>query len=357
MRRQLSISLATLSLALVACPSAALAQEGASAPSRSLASRSMRGNQVIEPVALSRVGITVADLDRSVDFYTRVLGFEVERESEVVGEPYERLTGVFGVRMRTAELRLGQERIELSQYLAPEGRPQPADTRSNDRWFQHLAIVVSQMDSAYRVLRVHRVRHASPGPQLLPASNPNAGGIRAFYFKDPDGHHLELISFPPGKGDPRWQVPSRHLFLGIDHTAIVVGDTDASLRFYRDLLGFVVAGESRNYGPEQEHLNNVRGASLRITGLKLRGGIGLELLEYLWPADGRPYPEYARPNDLLHWHTVLDVPPGESIDLLATSRVKLVSDAIAMIPAASLGYRRGVMVRDPDGHAVLMVQR
>src|SRR5262249_18461341 len=132
--------------------------------------------------------------------------------------------------------------IELTEYLAPRGRPIPVDSRSNDRWFQHVAIIVSDMDRAYAWLRKHKVEHASPGPQLLPAWNPNAGGIEAFYFKDPDGHVLEVLHFPHGKGDPRWRRPSDDLFLGIDHTAIVVADTAASLAFYRDLLGMRVAG-------------------------------------------------------------------------------------------------------------------
>src|SRR5213594_2763927 len=107
--------------------------------------------------------------------------------------------------MRVVGMRLGDERIELMEYLTPRGRPIPADSRSHDRWFQHIAIVVSDMDRAYARLREHRVAHASSGPQRLPDWNPNAGGIRAFYFKDPDGHTLEVLSFPPGKGHPRWQ--------------------------------------------------------------------------------------------------------------------------------------------------------
>src|SRR5262245_20349761 len=113
------------------------------------------------------------------------------------------------------------------------------------------------MDEAYRMLRARGVRHASSGPQRLPDWNPNAGGIEAFYFKDPDGHALEIIHFPKGKGDSRWQRAAAPLFMGIDHTAIVVGDTETSLRFYRDALGLRPSGSSENYGTEQEHLNNV----------------------------------------------------------------------------------------------------
>ena len=96
----------------------------------------------------------------------------------------------------------GSEKIELIQRA---GRPIPADSRSNDLWFQHLAIVVSDIDKAYAAVRHAGAMPISRQPQLLPAWNPNVGGIRAVYFRDPDGHPLELIQFPPDKGEPRWQ--------------------------------------------------------------------------------------------------------------------------------------------------------
>src|ERR1051325_922185 len=130
--------------------------------------------------------------------------------------------------MRVVRMRLGDESIELTEYLTPRGRPVPIDSHSNDRWFQHIAIIVSDMDRAYQWLRQHKVEHASTGPQLLPEWNKKAAGIRAFYFKDPDGHPLEILQFPPDKGLAKWHKPSDRLFLGIDHTAIVVGNTDAS---------------------------------------------------------------------------------------------------------------------------------
>jgi catechol 2,3-dioxygenase-like lactoylglutathione lyase family enzyme len=229
------------------------------------------------------IGMTVSDMDRSVDFYSRVLSFEKVSDVEVTGEDYERLQGVFGLRMRVVRMHLGDESIELTEYLAPKGRPIPVDSRSNDRWFQHIAIITSDMDKAYALLRENKVEHASTGPQRLPDWNKNAGGIKAFYFRDPDEHWLEVLQFPADKGDAKWQRKDK-LFLGIDHTAIVVSDTDASLKFYRDVLGLHVAGTSENYGTEQEHLNNVFGARLRITSLRASsGGPGIEFLEYLAP--------------------------------------------------------------------------
>jgi catechol 2,3-dioxygenase-like lactoylglutathione lyase family enzyme len=307
--------------------------------------------------AVESVGMTVADMDRSVAFYTGVLSFEPVSDVEVAGEEYERLEGVFGLRMRVVRLRLGAEHLDLTEYLAPRGRPIPPDSRSNDRWFQHVAIIVADMDRAYRLLREHKVEHASSGPQTLPSWNKAAGGIRAFYFKDPDGHPLEILQFPPDKGDPRWRRPGDRLFLGIDHTAIVVADTDASLRFYRDTLGMRVAGESENYGPEQERLNNVFGARLRITGLRAAAGPGIELLEYLAPGGGRPPPAAARANDLAHWQTRLTTSDaGAAWERLRAARAAFLSPGVVDLPRRDLGLARGLLARDPDGHAVLIAE-
>lgn len=304
------------------------------------------------------IGITVSDLDRAVRFYADVLTFEPMGETEVDGEAYEHLFGVFGLRLRVARLRLGDEMIELMQFLAPQGRPIPVDSRSNDRWFQHIAIITSDMDRAYGRLREHKVAHASSGPQRLPDWNPNAGGISAFYFRDPDGNHLEILQFPPDKGAKKWHMRNGQLFLGIDHTAIVVADTDQSVRFYRDLYGMKIAGMSENYGPEQERLNNVFGARLRITALRASSGPGIELLEYLAPAGGRPFPEDTRANDLWHWQVNMSAHDVDAAwKRLRMDEVAFVSPGPVEIDSNSLGYRQGLLLRDPDGHASLLQER
>lgn len=308
--------------------------------------------------AVGTIGMTVADVDKAAAFFADVLSFEKVSDVELAGDPYERLQGVFGLRMRVVRMRLGDESIALTEYWAPRGRPAPPDSRSNDHWFQHIAIIVSDMDRAYQWLRQHRVEHASSGPQLLPEWNKNAAGIRAFYFRSPDGDVLEILQFPPGKGDPKWHRPSDKLFLGIDHTAIVVNDTDRSLRFYRDLLGLQVAGTSENYGTEQEHLNNVFGAHLRITSLRAPGGPGIELLEYLSPRDGRPIPVDERANDLAHWQTeVLTAEADAAAGAARVARAPLVSPGVVTLADAGLGFHQGVTLRDPDGHVLQVVER
>jgi len=302
------------------------------------------------------IGLTVNDLGRELNFFTNTLQFELVSISDASGEEQDSLLGLRGARLRVATLRLGDESITLTAHLGRKGRPIPQDSRSFDRWFQHIAIVVNDMDKAYARLLEHKVTHVSTGPQTLPEWNKDAGGIKAFYFRDPEEHVLEIIWFPPGKGNPKWQQPTVKpesgcpLFLGIDHTAIVVSDTDKSLAFYRDQLGLKVAGGAQNYGTEQEHLNQVFGARLRITALRAERGPGIEFLEYIAPPGGRDLPRDAGARDLVFWNTqlVLDDLPRQ-MDLLRASGTEFVSRASRT--------SRALIIRDPDGHALQLNER
>jgi len=307
--------------------------------------------------SVESVGMTVSDMDRAVGFYS-ALTFQKVSDVEVLGDEFEHLEGVFGARMRTVRMQLGNEYLDLTQYLAPPGRAIPTDSRSNDLWFQHIAIVVRDMDEAFEKLRALKVQFVSTGPQTLPASIKAAAGIKAFYFRDPDQHNLEVIYFPPDKGDPRWQQKTDQLFLGIDHTAIGISNTDASLKFYRDLLGLPKAGESENFGTEQEHLNQVFGAHLRITGMRASSGPGVEFLEYLTPRDGRPRPADIHANDIVHWQTMI---AANDLNLLAKrlqdAGVPFVSPGVIAMPKDKAGFSQGALVSDPDGHDVLLIEK
>ena len=303
------------------------------------------------------VGMTVSDMDEAVRFYSEVLNFRPVSDIEVHGRAIDLLQGVFGVRMRIVRMQLGSEVIELTEYLTPGGRPIPEDSRSNDLWFQHIAIVVNDMEAAYDHLRQFDVQHVSTSPQRLPETIPAAAGITAFYFQDPDGHNLEVIFYPEGKGAPRWQDHSGELFLGIDHTAIGISDTATSLQFYRDLLGLEVVGESFNFGTEQEHLNNVFGAHLRISGLTARQGMAVEFLEYLSPVTGRPYPPDSTPTDLWHWDITMVVPDAQAAaNRLQQAGIPFISSGLVELPESMLSFRRGFLVRDPDGHAIRIIE-
>jgi catechol 2,3-dioxygenase-like lactoylglutathione lyase family enzyme len=301
--------------------------------------------------------MTVSDMGRAVAFYS-ALTFQKASDTEVLGDQFEHLEGVFGARMRIVRMQLGNEYLDLTQYLAPPGRPIPIDSHSNDLWFQHVAIVVRDMDQAFARLRELKVQFVSTAPQTLPPTIPAAAGIKAFYFRDPDQHNLEIIYFPPGKGDPRWQQKTDKLFLGIDHTAIGISNTDASLKFYRDLLGLRKAGESENFGTEQEHLNQVFGAHLRITGMRAMAGPGVEFLEYLAPRDGRPRPRDVHANDVVHWQTMIATGDVDHLaKKLADGNVGFVSSGVVAVPKDQVGFSKGALVSDPDGHVILLIQK
>jgi len=266
-------------------------------------------------IEIKAIEVTVSDLPRALAFYTGVLQFQMvseERTPELV----------------TAHLRLGEETLILRDY-AVDGLPLPENLASNDISFQHLAIVVGDIEAGYAHLLRHGTRIVSDGVQRLPEWNFDAAGIRALYFRDPDGHFLELIQFPANKGEPRWHRRGDQLFRGIDHTAIVVSDLKRSVRFYRDILGFAMTGESFNYGREQESLNRVAGSRVRITSFRGAKGPGIELLQYEAPGAAHALPEKIVAHDSSAW------------------RVDLQTNRPAEIRETA----------DPDGHELLVEER
>jgi hypothetical protein len=119
-----------------------------------------------------------------------------------------------------------------------------------------------------------------------------------------------------------------------------------------------VVGESENYGTEQEHLNNVFGSRVRISGLRAQSGPGVEFLDYLTPRDGRPTPPDTRANDLWHWQTAITVGRADAAaEKLNGAGVRFVSPGVATIPDRALGTAKGFIVRDPDGHGLHLIER
>jgi catechol 2,3-dioxygenase-like lactoylglutathione lyase family enzyme len=304
------------------------------------------------------IGITVSDADRSKEFYTQALRFQLVSDITITGPEYSQLVGVPDATIRIVTLQLGNEYIELMQYLNLQGKPIPADSQSNDSWFQHLAIVVCDMELAYAHLQAFTMESISVSPQTIPLSNSAAAGIRAFKFKDPDCHPLELIWFPPDKGQARWHQPVDSyrdpLFLGIDHSAIAIADTEQSLHFYRDLLGMQVDGGSLNQEETQARLDGLPEAKVRVTALRpAQGGLGIELLDYLVPANGRPMPNSWKSYDIAHLHLELVVNDLEqAVERLRQNGVQFVSPLVHFTDP-NTPYRQGCLMKDPNGHAMM----
>ncbi|MEP7322166.1 MAG: VOC family protein [Saprospiraceae bacterium] len=301
---------------------------------------------------ISAVSITVQDMEKEIVFFKTNLDFTLTGDTIYKDDHTKQIyqwNGTEGIRIAT--LKLGNESIRLIQFIHAPGRPNPPDAKSNDLWFQHIAIVVGDMDKAYQKLRNQEITYISTSPQTLPEYLTAAAGIKAFYFSDPEGHPIELIYFPKDKGNPKWHEPTNALFLGIDHTAIVISNTKNSFAFY-EKLGFKFSGHSENYGTEQEHLNQVFGARLDINGLHVEQGFGLEFLKYIAPRGGRLYPPDSKPWDLWHYQTEIEV---KNIQQIVTwlDQAHLIKISDRLIESE---HAYSVLFRDIDGHPFLLTQ-
>jgi catechol 2,3-dioxygenase-like lactoylglutathione lyase family enzyme len=231
--------------------------------------------QVLTAIAGFR--LVTADLPRLSRFYCDVLGFVADGSEQAVSGDELHLLGLRGSARRQM-LRLGDQCVAIEQY-DPPGRPYPADDDAACLCFQHLALVVGHMATAYQ-----RVRGATAisacGPQRLPAA---AGGVHAYKFRDPDGHPLEFLQFPDDARPKAWRgkpaIPTQIAF-GIDHSAISVADANASVAFY-SALGVKQGGRAVNHGAEQERLDALCNVQVVVTPMRpVNATPHLELLGY-----------------------------------------------------------------------------
>lgn len=308
--------------------------------------------------AIHTIAMTVADADRSQGFYIQALGFKLVSDVTFEIDSYDRLACATPSPVRIVTLQLGDEFVELIEFIDLDSQPIPADSQSNDLWFQHMAIVVSDMDRAYEHLQAFPIEPISEGPQTIPANNPMAGGVRAFKFRDPDRHGVELIWFPEDKGKAKWHHHNGDLFLGIDHSAIAIASSQESLAFYRDLLGMEVADSGINEGATQAALDNLSVAEVHIDALQpAKSSMGIELLDYVQPGTGRCIPNDWQMSDLAHRHLILEVDNLQTVvESLEQQKSDMTCSYIVDFVDFAQPYRfeRGCLVKDPNGNALLL---
>ncbi len=302
---------------------------------------------------LLRVVLPVSDPVRLAAFYRDALGFTVLGTRNRGGEGFARATATPGARAEVTTLRLGGQHLELERHLTP-ARPYPAGSRSQDLWFQHVAIIVADMDAACRRLRgVGCVAISLDGPQRLPESS---GGVLAFKFRDPDGHPLELLQFPAGREPDAWRTAAAardpaEPCLGLDHSAIGVADAAASARFYAATLGLAKAKAGVNTGSAQHRLDDAADPVVDVVAMTPAAAPPhVELLGYRAPSDGRPMPADATAADIVAARLVLEVARLDEPALRAAG-ARFVSAGVV-----DGDEGRTAFVRDPDGHLLELRQ-
>jgi glyoxylase I family protein len=143
-------------------------------------------------MALHHVGMTVRDLQASVEFYCTVVGCRIRARSESAGVEVETLTGVRGAHVAIADLDVPNGGyLELIQYLSPrpaplrQDRPQPGHT--------HIAFHTDDIDAIYQRLLERGAPVTSP-PVTIVDPGSEWDGARALYATDPDGRTIEFVS-------------------------------------------------------------------------------------------------------------------------------------------------------------------
>lgn len=134
---------------------------------------------------IQHTGIGVKDMDRALAFYRDTLGLKVRFDLEASGEQMETIVGLKGAKARIVMLEVGDQSIELFQYMSPEGKPFPSDHRQCDAGVIHFALQVTNLDDLYKDLKSKEVNFYSE-PQQLP-------GAKVVYLRDPEGVTVELI--------------------------------------------------------------------------------------------------------------------------------------------------------------------
>jgi catechol 2,3-dioxygenase-like lactoylglutathione lyase family enzyme len=267
-------------------------------------------NGSLKVTKLLRVARNVAALERMAAFYTDVLGFEAVgpvSDDAVLA----RLLRV--ERMWVLRMRLGAQEIELSQCF-PAGAAYPAEAGANASCFQHIALLTTDIQAAYgRVKQAGVAAISRDGPVRLPVSS---GGVIAYKFRDPEGHPLEFLQFPEGAGK---------LSSGYDHSAISVSEWQASVAFYSQ-IGLALDTRQLNQGVEQDALDGLNEVAVDVVALN--------------PPQQTPHVE------LLCYRT-------PKADAMVYAPADICADRLVFGTAD----RRPSVMRDPDGHVVLLVGR
>ena len=133
---------------------------------------------------------TVANLERSLEFYCYLLGCEVIWRREITDRYFRAIVAFSDSVVNGAQLRIpGSDHIlELFEYVQPRG--QTVDMNTNNPGNSHLCFLVDDLQAAYEGLSAAGVEFKSPPVAVDVGAN---AGALAAYLVDPDGISVELF--------------------------------------------------------------------------------------------------------------------------------------------------------------------
>ena len=132
------------------------------------------------------VALSVADMERSIRFYTDLFGFEERRRLPAdPGLPLDQVIGVPGAAADIAHLYLDEFMLELFRYRVPEGRAGAAARSQADHGYIHFGLRVKDIHGETARLRAAGVSFLGDPVEFRP-------GAWVVYFRGPDGEVVEL---------------------------------------------------------------------------------------------------------------------------------------------------------------------
>lgn len=144
---------------------------------------------------LAHFGFSVTDLDRTIRFYTEVMGMELISRTQVKGSKLG--VALFGKKwgltqasadIEVAVMRKANIYVEFIQYKEPKAAPYHQDPSVAGS--AHMAFRVDDIEVARDKLEKAGVEFHSP---VKTVEQDNGVGWKWCYFRDPDGIVLELV--------------------------------------------------------------------------------------------------------------------------------------------------------------------
>lgn len=135
-------------------------------------------------------GFVVKDIEKSVQFYSEVLGMRVAGRTERQGEFVEQVLAFPGAHIKGGFVDMGEgHQLELIQYLSPASGDN--NLNRNDLGASHLAFFVDDMDKFYQETAQKGLKYNNPPAPMYDENGKLAR--KACYAQDPDGNWLEFV--------------------------------------------------------------------------------------------------------------------------------------------------------------------
>ncbi len=150
--------------------------------------------------SIDHFNLVVTDLAATCRFYCDHLGFRETNRATLQGDWIDRIAGLKGIVAEVVFLELpsGGPRLEVLQYLTPQGQVIPANSLPHTHGLRHLAFRVPDIHATVARLRMAGVVFLGE-PATVPSGILPQSTVRKSlcYFHDPDGVLLELAEYRP----------------------------------------------------------------------------------------------------------------------------------------------------------------